>query len=53
VLEVSNNNDNDDNSTNNEYESSHPELVRWDNGQSSTACVRDSFRVQQELITFN
>jgi hypothetical protein len=52
VLEVSNDNDDDD-SVNNEYESLHPELVEWDNGQLSIAYVRDPFREQQELITFN
>jgi hypothetical protein len=54
VLEVSNDEDEDkDNSINNEYKSLHLELVGWDNGVLSIACVRDPFREQQELITFN
>jgi hypothetical protein len=51
VLEVSDSDDDD--SVDNEYESLHPELVGWDNGQSNMAYVRDPFREQQELITFN
>jgi len=52
VLEVSDDEDEDD-SIDNEYESLHPELVGWDNGVSSMACVRDPFREQQDFIAFN
>jgi hypothetical protein len=52
VLEVSEDED-EDSSIDNEYKSLHPELVGWDSGVSSIACVRDPFREQQELITFN
>jgi len=52
VLEVSDDEDKD-NSIDNEYKSLHPELIGWDNGVSSMACVQDPFREQQEFITFN
>jgi hypothetical protein len=42
MLKVSNNNNN--NSIDNKYKSLHPELVEWDNGQSSMAYVQDPFR---------
>jgi len=53
MLEVSEDESEDEDGINNEYESLHPELVRWDNGVLSMACVRDPFREQQELITLN
>lgn len=46
VVDVSSDEDSD--GTNNEYETLYPELVGWDNGQSSMDYVRDPFREQQE-----
>ena len=50
VLEVSDNEDNND--TDNEYETLHPELEGWDNGRSNEALLRDPFKAQQEFIVF-
>jgi hypothetical protein len=35
-----------------EYNSLHPELVNWDNGQSNRELIQDSFNRQQDFITF-
>jgi hypothetical protein len=51
VVEVSDDDDDDDDDPT--YEPLHPELVGWDNGQSSMTHVPDPFREQQEFITFN
>jgi hypothetical protein len=49
VVEVSS----DDSNTDDEYETLHPELAGWDNGHSNLALIRDPFKEQQHLITFN
>jgi hypothetical protein len=52
MIPVSSNEDSDSGSDDNEYNSLHPELANWDNGQSNRDLIQDPFREQQDLIAF-
>jgi hypothetical protein len=52
VIPVSSDKDSDSSSDDDEYNSLHPELANWDNGQSNGELIQDPFREQQDLITF-
>jgi hypothetical protein len=52
MIPVGSNEDSNSGSDNDEYNSLHPELANWDNGQSNRELIQDPFREQQDLITF-
>jgi len=52
MILVSSDKDNDSGSDDDEYNSLHPELANWDNGQSNEELIQDSFKEQQDLINF-
>jgi hypothetical protein len=52
IIPVSSDEDSDSGSDDDEYNSLHPELANWDNGQSNGDLIRDPFREQQDFITF-
>jgi hypothetical protein len=52
MIPVSSDEDSDSGSDDDEYNSLHPELANWDNGQSNGDLIQDPFREQQDFITF-